>query len=254
MSNKATTLTHVGITGAEGHIGTTLRQGLADKYQIKSFTLTQQDFPSTVVDLSQAKDVAGILEGLDAVIHLAADPSPRSGWDSVLKNNIMATYNVFEEAHRAGVQRIIFASTNHTQHGDTMKTSSADLDPDLHIMLRLNDPPNPDSLYAVSKLFGENLGRYYSRVFNMQFIALRIGATFVADDPSISKGTNREDYIRAMFLSKRDCVQAFTRALEVETDFLIAYAVSNNSRRAFDLRETLEKLHFFPADNAEDYF
>ena len=88
MFNTPTSITHLGITGAEGHIGSTLRQGLADTYQIKSFTLSAQEFPSTVVDLSQAAAVTGIFQGLDAVIHLAGDPSPRSGWDSILKNNI----------------------------------------------------------------------------------------------------------------------------------------------------------------------
>jgi hypothetical protein len=85
-------------------------------------------------------------------------------------------------------------------------------------------------------------------------VALRIGSTFPKDDPSIWKGADREDHVRAMFLSKRDCVQAFVRALEVNADFLLAYAISNNDRRVFDLSETGEKLGFHPQDNAENYF
>jgi len=57
-----------------------------------------------------------------------------------------------------------------------------------------------------------------------------------------------------MFLSKRDCVEAFTRALEVNTDYLLAYAISNNDRRVLDLTETRERLGFNPKDNAETYF
>lgn len=248
-------ITHVGITGAEGNIGTTLREGLSDQYQIRSFTLEPHYFLSTVADLTDANAVAGIFEGLDAVIHLAGEPSPWAAWDSVLNKNIVATYHVFEEARRAGVKKLIFASTNHTQHGETMKDLSANqLNTDLHVMLRLNDPPHPDSLYAVSKLFGENLGRYYATTYGLQVVALRIGATFQADDPTIRKGQPSEDYIRAMFLSKRDCVQAFAKALAVDTDFMVAYAISNNDRRIFDLRETQEKLHFFPEDNAESYY
>jgi nucleoside-diphosphate-sugar epimerase len=245
-------IVHVGITGAEGHLGTTLRAGLPDKFQLKAFTLTPQDFPSTTADLADADQVKGLFEGLEAVIHLAADTATTASWESVVKNNMSATYNVFEEARRAGVRRIVFASTNHTQHGDTMKSSPRDLEPGKHIMLRLNDPPNPDSLYAVSKLLGENLGRHYLTFFGIEFVALRIGATFAADDPT--KQPAREDFMRAMFLSKRDCVQAFTRTLEVETNYLIAYAISNNTRRVFDLRETQAKLGFFPKDNAEDYY
>ena len=73
--------------------------------------------------------------------------------------------------------------------------------------------PCLDSLYAVSKLFGENLGRYYATAYGLQVVALRIGVTFQADDPTARKGQPSEDYIRAMFLSKRDCVQAFAKAL-----------------------------------------
>ena len=245
----------VGITGAEGNIGSTLRDGLSDQYQIRSFTLDSHYFLSTVADLTDAEAIKGIFEGLDAVIHLAGEPSPRAAWDSVLNNNIVATYNVFEEARRAGVKKIVFATTNHTQHGGTMKDMSPEqLNLDLRVMHRLQDPPHPDSLYAVSKLFGEDLGRYYATAYGIQVVALRIGATFQADNPTIFRGKPSEAYIRAMFLSKRDCVQAFTRALEVETDFTTAYAVSNNDRRIFDLRETQEKLNFFPEDNAEDYY
>jgi nucleoside-diphosphate-sugar epimerase len=252
MAASTKSISNVGITGAEGHIGTTLRLGIGDAYNIKSFTLTAQEFPSTVANLSDAAAVSGIFKGLDAIIHLAAEPSPQAGWDNVLQNNIIATHNVFEEARQAGVKKIVFASTNHTQHGATMKTGPADLDTSLRFMMRLDDPPAPDSLYGVTKLFGEDLGRYYARFFDLQVVALRIGATFAADDPS--KRPNREDFMRAMFLSKRDCVQAFEQALQVDTSFLVAYAVSNNTRRVFDLRETTERLGFVPQDNAEDYF
>ncbi|MEM7029419.1 MAG: NAD(P)-dependent oxidoreductase [Chloroflexota bacterium] len=247
-------LMKVGITGAEGNIGSTLREGLADQYQIRSFTLDSHYFLSTVADLTDAEAVQGIFDGLDTIIHLAGEPSPRASWDSVLNKNIIATYNVFEEARRAGVKKIVFASTNHTQHGETMQNLTPNqLNESMNVMLRLNDPPHPDSLYAVSKLFGENIGRYYATAYGMQVVALRIGATFQADDPSVFQGEPHESYMRAMFLSKRDCVEAFRKALEVETGFMTAYAVSNNDGRIFDLRETEEKLGFYPQDKAENY-
>jgi len=66
-------------------------------------------------------------------------------------------------------------------------------------LLTLDDPPYPDSLYAVSKLFGENLGRYLVTTANIQFVGLRIGWLVPEDDASIKKGTLSEDYLRAMF-------------------------------------------------------
>jgi len=106
--------------------------------------------------VSQIKDGSGrfvgrktgyrYFQGLDAVIHLAAASSSLADWESVLQQNIITTYNVFEEARRAGVSKIVFASTNHTQHAYTMLTNT--LNEDLsyvkkHGLVKLSDPPAP---------------------------------------------------------------------------------------------------------------
>ncbi|RKY31315.1 MAG: hypothetical protein DRP74_05090 [Candidatus Omnitrophota bacterium] len=110
-------------------------------------------------------------------------------------------------------------------------------------------PPTPLCLYGESKVFGENLGRHLSH-FGIQFAALRIGWSVPDDNPANYGG----DYMRAVFCSHRDLIQAFSKAIEINTDFLIAYAVSNNTHNVFDLSETKKKLDFHPKDNAEDYF
>ena len=232
----------VGITGAEGTIGSVLRKGLSDRYEIKSFTLKNQNFESIQVDLSQKESVEGIYSGLDAVIHLAADPSPKADWNSVRKNNIEATFNVFTECVTSKVKRLILASTNHTQHGDTLLTTPETL-----------DLTNPDSLYAVSKLFGENLGKLFSEQYGLQFVGLRIGWIVKGDDPTIMRETPSEEYMRAMFLSHKDCINAFERALDVETNYMIAYAISDNTHKVFDLEITKRTLGFYPMDNSDAF-
>jgi nucleoside-diphosphate-sugar epimerase len=241
----------IGITGAEGHIGTTLREGLGAEFDIRSFTLEEESFESTAADLSDPASVEGIFQGLDAIVHLAADPSPLGSWESMLKNNISATYNVLEECRRAGVRKVVFATTNHTQHGDTMGEAPDVLDEGKRRMLKLSDPLNPTSLYGVSKATGEQLGRYFSRHHGIQFVGLRIGATGRSDTPR-SEGPSAS-YVQAMFISKRDMIQAVTLALNVDRDILLAYAISNNDSRIFDLAETNEQLGFYPMDNSADY-
>ena len=204
----------IGITGAEGTIGSVLRKGLSKKYKIISFTLQTQDFESVQVDLSNNNEIKGKFEGLDALIHLAADPRPDASWESVKKNNIEATFNVYNEVKNAGVKKIIFASTNHTQHGDTLLTTPETLDLKKNKILSLENNPNPDSLYAVSKLFGEDLGKYFSEQQKIKFIGLRIGWIVKGDDPTIMFGTPSEDYLRSMYLRHSDCIQVFERALE----------------------------------------
>ena len=120
------------------------------------------------MDLSNNNEIQGKFEGLDALIHLAADPRPEASWESVKKNNIEATFNVYNEVKKAGVKKIIFASTNHTQHGDTLLTTPETLDLQKSKILSLENNTNPDSLYAVSKLFGEDLGKYFSEQYNVK--------------------------------------------------------------------------------------
>ena len=71
----------VGITGAAGHIGLDLAAGLADKYQLTLFYRYTKpdialDLKMVQADLSDEKQVKGIFEGLNAVIHLAAASTP----------------------------------------------------------------------------------------------------------------------------------------------------------------------------------
>ncbi len=244
----------VGITGAEGRIGGYLRAGLTDTHHISSFSLTPQDFESTVVDISDTDAMNGVFSGLDAVIHLAGDPSPAGSWESMLKNNIIGTFNVLEESRRAGVKKVVFASTNHTQHGETMGASPEILDTSKPVMLRLGDYFNPSSIYGASKATGEIYGRLFARHHGVQFVAMRIGAIGDEDSPMRSAGTPSEDYVRAMFLSRRDLVDAFQKALDVDREFTLAYVISNNGRRIFDMRETNEVLGFYPQDDAETFF
>jgi len=257
-------ITQVGITGAGGRIGSVLTANLADKYKLTLFYREHKPDSSfglklVQADLSHEEQVKGIFDGLDAVIHLAASPSPQAPWESILTKNIIATYNVYEEAHRAGVSKIVFASTNHVQHAYIMAETAGTEDlsyVERNGLIKLSDPPAPDSLYGVSKLFGEDLGRYYARFFGIQFVALRIGwaAPEITPTRVIGSDKSRKDHLRVMFLSRRDLVEAFDRALQVDTDYLVAYAVSDNKLCVFDLTETREKLGFNPQDNSETYF
>jgi hypothetical protein len=51
---------------------------------------------------------------------------------------------------------------------------------------------------------------------------MRIGWLIVEDDPTTKRGTDQEDYMRAMWLSHRDCVEAHRLAIEVETQYKLA--------------------------------
>ena len=251
----------IGITGAGGLIGTDLSAGLAEKYELTLFYRKNKpdislNLRTVQADLSDETQVKGIFNGLDAVVHLAAAASVQSSWNEVLNDNIIATYNVFEEARRAGVSKIVFASTNHTQHAYTMGKTTLSEDfsyVEKHGLVKLSDPPAPDSLYGVSKLFGEDLGRYYSRFYGIKVVCLRIGTAFgIHWTELMLKGDKpTRDHLRALYLSKRDLIDITDKALQIDTDYVVAYAVSDNEPAVFDLTETQEKLGFYAKDNSQ---
>jgi nucleoside-diphosphate-sugar epimerase len=239
----------VGITGASGNIGSTLQKGLCENYALTLFDIKQAaplcEAPFVKVDFGERNQLKGIFNGLDALIHLAGNPSPGAPRPHTYRNNFCATSYVFEEARAAGVKKIVYASSNFYHE----LAISEFLQGISRQKITLDMPPSPLSLYGESKVFGENLGRHLAYL-GMHFVALRIGWTVPTDNPIPYDGP----YMRGVFCSKRDLVQAFDKALEAETDFMAAFAVSNNTDNVFDLTETRKKLGFSPQDNSADYF
>jgi len=249
MESKPTEIRKIGITGAAGNVGTTLQKDLAQNYRLVLYDIreikTSPPHTSIKIDCANRDDLKGAFDGLDALIHLAGNPNPGAPRHLTLRNNFLTTSYCFDEAMRAGVKKIVFASSNFYHQGDI----SAFLNGGTKQLITLDSHPTPLCLYGESKVYGENLGRHLAYL-GLQFVALRIGWTVPEDNPALYGG----DYMRAVFCSKRDLVLAFTRALEVETEFLAAFAVSDNSNGVFDLTETKKLLGFVPQDNAEDYF
>jgi nucleoside-diphosphate-sugar epimerase len=184
-------------------------------------------------NISKHAEIAPALVGMHAVVHLAGNPSTQASWESVRDNNIEGTYNVFEAARQAGVQKIVFATTNHVM---------GMYDRDRQWPIYVTQPPRPDSLYGVSKAFGETLGRHYVDRYGLSIICLRIG--WFLDRPHDEIGL-------WMWLSPRDCAQAVWRAIESPLSYGVFYTISRNSRRHWDLTETIEKLGYLPEDDAD---
>lgn len=236
-----TTRKRVLITGAGGRIGSDLASRLDERYALR--LMVHRHVPETLASMdtvaanaARIDEVAAAMDGIDAVVHLAADPHTRAPWESVLENNIIATYNVYEAARLAGVQRIVFASTNHVM---------GMYDRDRQWPIYADQPVRPDSLYGVSKAFGENLGRFYYDQHGLSVICLRIG--WALPEP-------KDDISRWMWLSPRDCAQVVSRALDTVLGFGIFYAISANSSRHWDITATMEHLGYRPEDDAERYF
>jgi len=207
--------------------------------------------------------------GCNAVVHLAAASSPSSSWDEVLRDNIIGMQNVLEAARIAGVERVIFGSTNHV-----VGMYEAEHAPKIYglspkILLTRGAEPRPDSFYGVSKLYGENLGRFYSETGGPKFYALRIGSLVREDHPfahaerGVLSGEwerNSPKYdlmvqrLKCLWISKRDFAQIVDLCLSYDAlSYDTFYAVSNNPRRWLDIEYARSALGYAPQDNAEDW-
>jgi nucleoside-diphosphate-sugar epimerase len=243
------------ITGGCGVIGTILKSSLKDKYTITCLD-TRRSGPECVVgDVTNLDSIEPFFAGKDAVIHLAGDPSVEADWDSVYKLNILGTYKVFEASRRGGVRKVIFASSNHVTGlyekdwpiSSVVKGDLRDLEPSKIPKISHRDVPKPDSLYGVSKLFGEGLGQYYHSQYNISVICLRIGTVRPYKWPKPS-----ETRFFATWLSHGDLVQLVEKSLEADhIGYGIFYGVSNNKWRFWDISDAEKILGYKPQDDVE---
>jgi nucleoside-diphosphate-sugar epimerase len=254
------------ITGAEGNIGSGLRRNLAGLYTLRSLTRDPVDgLESTVADIADLEAILPAFDGVDAVIHLAASATVDAEWPDVLHNNIEGLYNVFEASRQAGVRQVVFASSNHAVGG-----YEADGVPTLYqrssgVMVGIDAPLRPDSLYGVSKAFGEAMGRYFVEKFGLKVYCLRIGSVLADDDPrseSITSGAGPfwlppmtpEERLRryaATWLSHADLARLVDACLRAEPiDFGIYYGVSDNPYRFWTLDNAKADLGYWPEDGA----
>jgi nucleoside-diphosphate-sugar epimerase len=120
-----------------------------------------------VADLCSYEDVLRAVEGRDAVVHYAAligagNATPTRDYADA---NVRATGNLLQAAAERGVRRFVYASTVWASgHGDTEPYSPIDE----------RVPCAPVCRYGLTKLFGEELCRYYARMHGLQTTILRL--------------------------------------------------------------------------------
>lgn len=170
------------VTGVGGFIGSTLaetllRQGhevrgvdvFTDYYDpaLKRRNLAEVD--NDALDLVEGDlnelDLASLVDGIDAIFHLAGQPGVRSSWGDTfqiyLDQNVLATQRLLEATRGSDLKRFVYASSS-SIYGDAESFPTSE-----------DDTPSPISPYGVTKLAGEHLCRLYHRAYGSPTVALR---------------------------------------------------------------------------------
>jgi uronate dehydrogenase len=226
------------ITGAGGGIGRALRATLRGVYPILRLSDRVPLAPAGAgeevdqTDIADMKAVERMVAGVDGIVHLGGI-SGENDWETILEGNIVGLYNVFEAARRAGVKRIVMATSNHAV-GFYPRAQTID-----HRVV-----PRPDSRYGVSKAFAEALASLYADKHGIGFLLTRIG----------NFGTRPIDKRRlAIWISPRDYTQLVRIGFEhPDIRCEIVYGVSNNRRSWYD-NSNAERLGYRPQDDSEPY-
>lgn len=229
------------MTGAAGGIGREARSQLAGRYKRLRLTDMVDVSPAgpgeecVTADICDLAALEAAMQGIDCVVHLAGmSVEPESNaWEQVLPANIVGTYNVFEAARRAGVRRVVYASSHHAvgYHRRAHVLDGSAL-------------PRPDSFYGVSKVTGEALGRLYADKYGLSVVSLRIGAY---------RPKPMDVRHLSVWISPRDMVELLRCSIEAPLlHYVVAYGMSANTRSIWDNRDAAV-LGYRPRDNAEDY-
>jgi uronate dehydrogenase len=228
------------LTGAAGRIGGCLRPALrAGLEELRLSDLLPPEPPPVppesfvAADLADREAVTRAVEGMEAVVHLGG-VADEAAFDELLGPNLVGAFNVFDAARRAGVRRVVYASSNRVTGFYSVERRLAG-----------EEAPRPDGLYGATKAFGEALARLYSDRFGLEAICVRIGS--FEELPSEARNLST-------WLSPGDARRLFRACLNArDIGFLTLYGASANRRSWWELGEAARRLGYEPQDDAERY-
>jgi nucleoside-diphosphate-sugar epimerase len=235
----------IAVTGGTGKLGRAVVAGLRESGdQVFNLDAAAQR-PDIRVDLTDYGQTLSALtavddrySSLDAVVHLAAVPAPGVTTNAAtFHNNITATYNVFAAAAAAGIDNVVWASSE-TLLGIPFET------PPPYIPLDEEYPARPEWHYALAKHLEETMAAQFCRWHPaLKMIGLRFSNVMepadYAEFPSFDADPHARKWNLWGYIDARDGAQAVRKALDYSTPgveiFIIANADTVMSRSSASL-------------------
>jgi nucleoside-diphosphate-sugar epimerase len=212
------------VTGAAGYVAGLIMPALREHYQLRRLDVAGQrpagDDEIVQADVCDVGLVTQACQDAAGIVHLAAKAFEDDFLSVLLPRNVIGTWSVFQAAARAGVARVVFASTGQTVGANPPGTP---VKPEL--------PPRPISVYACTKIFGEALGRYHADHHGMHVACLRLGWVVPADSPLFQT----EATLPQVWCGAGDLARLVLAALQSDVDFATVLAVSPPATERFDV-------------------
>jgi nucleoside-diphosphate-sugar epimerase len=235
------------LTGATGRVGASFFEYARDKYHFRlaARRIDRMENPgeheTIPLDASDLDACQAACQGMDAVVHLAADPSPAADfYGSLLDNNIKGAYNIFRAAADQGCQRVVYASSIQIIEGYPLDVQAGS-----------EMPVKPVNMYGACKAFGEATAHYFAAVEKLSSLVVRIG-NYQGNSDSMEADGRR----LSAWISERDMNQLIERCIEAPADlkFGIFQAVSDNRFKRMDITSAREKVGYAPQDDSFVFF
>ncbi|HET8977715.1 MAG TPA: NAD(P)-dependent oxidoreductase [Solirubrobacteraceae bacterium] len=221
-------MTKIAVTGGSGKAGRAVVQDLLEHgHEVLNIDIHPSPESSSpestipylaadVTDFGQALEALSggeTLPGIEAVVHLAAIPSPAHATpDQVFRTNITSTHAVFAAAARLGLRRVVWASSETTLGLPfTRPPQYAPVD-EAHVF--------PETSYALSKVLGEELARQFHRWSGIPIIGLRFSNIMVRSDYERFPGFWDDPHLRKWnlwgYVDESHVTESVRRALEAD--------------------------------------
>lgn len=177
------------ITGASGRFARFVIRELSDRYDVvlTSRHLPPKEFahlPWIQADLTRFEDCQRVVQGIDAIQHVGAQPEPTDHpklrsqfaargipFDATFKTNLMGTYYLMQAAVEADIKTVVMTGSNCALgHGFRISTKPF---PIQSLPINEQHPCYPEDSYSFTKHAGEALLASYSRAYGIRTYVTR---------------------------------------------------------------------------------
>ena len=229
----AKTMHKVVVTGAAGKAGrAAVAELVAHGYQVTASDTTPP--PADVgaaylrAELTDHGQVVELLEGADAVVHMANIPAPGLYPPAkTFTDNTSMNAHVFLAAQQLGLRRVVWASSE-----TTLGLAFAPDAPPRYAPVDEQHSPHPTSTYALSKVVTETMAEHISRWSGIPFVGLRFSNIFTQTDytqvPSYQDDPTARMWNLWGYIDVRDAAASCRNALEADTTGSVNLIIAND--------------------------